>query len=93
MSKSFYKNRVAIDTTISVTHKYYLFFIIRSPEIDDQFPRLLGLDQDAIIENYLLSEAMLAYEKYATLTDKDIGRAFRRADVSNSNTYRSTRKK
>ena len=81
MSKSFYKNRVAIDTTTSVTHKYYLFFIIRSPEIDDQFPRLLGLDQDAIIENYLLSEAMLAYEKYATLTDKDIGRAFRRADV------------
>jgi hypothetical protein len=50
------------------------------PEIDDQLPRLLGLDQNAIIENYLLNESKLDYEQYAALSDKDIDTAFRRAD-------------
>ena len=66
---------------LSFRYPYSNTLCIHRPEIDDQLPRLLGFDQDAIIENYLLEESKLHYEEYAIMTDKDVNNAFPKADV------------
>ena len=42
---------------------------------------MLGFDQSAIIENFLISEAKLAYNKYTTITDKEVDMKFNVADI------------
>ena len=39
------------------------------PEIDDRLPALLGYDAKAIVENYLIKEAKLEYNKYLKMED------------------------
>ena len=46
------------------------------PEIDDQLPSLLGFDQTAIIENYLIGEAKIAYDRYMKLSDDEVNKIF-----------------
>lgn len=39
------------------------------PQIDDRLPALLGYDENAIVENYLIREAKLEYNKYHKMKD------------------------
>jgi len=61
-----------IDAVLNATA---LIFI---PEIDDQLPGLLGYDENAVIENYLIKEAKIEYNEYLRLetADGDIGKKF-----------------
>ncbi len=43
------------------------------PEIDDRLPGLLGYDEKAIVENYLIDKAKREYNKYAKIKDQDHG--------------------
>jgi len=51
------------------------------PEIDDQLPGLLGFDQDAIIENFLIQESKSEYNDYVQLTDDGVEKKFNRDDI------------
>lgn len=62
-----------VHSTLGVIMTTALLFI---PEIDDQLPRLLGFDQTAIIENYLIGEAKIHYKKYMKMTDEDVEKIF-----------------
>jgi hypothetical protein len=46
------------------------------PEIDDQLPSLLGYDDEAIIENYLIAESKKDYNKLSSLGNEDIDKKF-----------------
>ena len=51
------------------------------PEIDDRIPSLLGYDENAVIENYLIKEAKIEYNEYLRLetADESIGKKFANA--------------
>jgi hypothetical protein len=42
------------------------------PDIDDHLPNLLGLDDEAIIKNYLIAESKKDYNKFVSLSEKEI---------------------
>ena len=50
-------------------HQAALLFI---PEIDDNLPSLLGLDENNIIENYIVSESLKQFDRLVSIKDEDI---------------------
>ena len=57
----------------AVLNSAALLFI---PEIDDQLPSLLGYDEKAIIENYIIAESLKKFSTIARLTDKEVTRDY-----------------
>ena len=49
------------------------------PEIDDQLPSLLGLEESTIIENYLTYQMMKQFESISKLKDEEITRSYLRS--------------
>lgn len=47
------------------------------PEIDDRLPALLGYDEKAIVENFLIKEANREYNRYTKMSDNDIKERFK----------------
>jgi len=57
----------------AVLNSAALLFI---PEIDDQLPSLLGFDESAIIENFMIAESLRTFNKIAQMPDEDITRDY-----------------
>lgn len=50
------------------------------PEIDDQLPALLGYDEEAMIENYLIAESKNDYNKFTRMREEEIQKKFKDKD-------------